>query len=156
MLLDSLLHFSRVGRGEFPFTEVNLDTILAQALEVVKTRLYETGVDVYRRDPLGRARGNEERLIEVFANLLTNAAKYNDKPQKVIEIGIERQPAPQGAGPDETVFYVRDNGIGITKEQMPHIFQIFRRLHARDAYGGETGVGLTVVKRIIERHGGQI
>jgi signal transduction histidine kinase len=115
--------------------------------------------------------------------LITNAAKYNDKPEKWVEIGVqpytpsslrgEEQegmnggPSAFGTSPSvylpreeqETtlpVFYVRDNGIGIAVEDLPAIFQIFRRLHGREEYGGGTGTGLTIVKRIIERHGERI
>lgn len=101
-------------------------------------------------------RCNVERLAEVFSNLLTNAVKYNDKPHKRIDVGVRHQPALPGEPSGERIFYVRDNGIGIAAEDIPNIFQIFRRLHGRDAYGGGTGVGLTLVKRIIERHGGRI
>ncbi len=182
-LLNSLLHFSRIGRGEFPMTEASLDDILARSLELVNARLKETGVEVRVRGPLGSARCNVERLVEVFTNLITNAAKYNDKPEKWVEIGVqpytpsslrgEEQegmnggPSAFGTSPSvslpreeqETtlpVFYVRDNGIGIAVEDLPAIFQIFRRLHGREEYGGGTGTGLTIVKRIIERHGERI
>ena len=152
-LLDSLLHFSRVGRGEFPIAEANLDEIVTRALEMVSARITETGAEVRIHGPLGRVPCNAERLVEVFSNLLSNAAKYNDKPYKVIEVGVHSS-TPMSAG--ETVFYVRDNGIGIAAERIPAVFQIFHRLHGQEAYGGGTGVGLTLVKRIIERHGGRI
>ncbi len=168
-LLDSLLHFSRLGRVEFPVTETNLDDVVTRALEMVGARLQETGVEVRIQRPLGRARCNGERFTEVFSNLLTNAAKYNDKADKRIEVGSAHPDAyagsrgsasvlhqPLASRLQSPVFYVRDNGIGIAAEQIPHIFQIFRRLHGHDAYGGGTGVGLTLVKRIIERHGGRI
>lgn len=155
-LLNSLLHFSRVGREEFSMAEANLDDILARSLELVGARLKETGAEVRVHGPLGRARCNSERVVEVFTNLITNAAKYNDKPQKVIDIGVQRPSTRNGESAGEAVFYVRDNGIGIAEEDVPAIFQIFRRLHTREAYGGGTGTGLTIVKRIIERHGGRL
>jgi len=156
VLLDSLLHFSRVGREEFPMASANLDEILARSLDLVNSRIKETGAEVRVHDSLGYARCNTERLVEVFTNLITNAAKYNDKPRKLIEIGVQRSPNANGAGVDEVVYYVRDNGIGIAADDVPAIFQIFRRLHAREEYGGGTGAGLTIVKRILERHGGRI
>ena len=89
--------------------------------------------------------------------------KYNDKPKKWIEIGYGSVPDAQIPGHEDdrrpgrsTVFHVRDNGIGIPEKHHDAIFRIFKRLHARDEFGGGTGVGLTIVKKIIERHGGRI
>ena len=104
------------------------------------------------------------RVGEVLRNLITNSMKYNDKPEKWIEIGHGIDLGLDAMKPKEdepfaghhTVFYVRDNGIGIPEKHFEAIFRIFKRLHARDEFGGGTGVGLTIVKKIIERHGGQI
>jgi two-component system, chemotaxis family, sensor kinase Cph1 len=87
----------------------------------------------------------------VFANLITNALKYTDLPagERWIEIGWR-----DGSG--DRLFYVSDNGIGIEEHQLEHVFGIFRRLHARDAYGGGSGAGLTIARRTIERLGGQL
>jgi two-component system, chemotaxis family, sensor kinase Cph1 len=93
----------------------------------------------------------------VFANLVTNAIKYNDKPQRWIEIGVVETPR-RGAGDAarEPTLYVRDNGIGIPDRHLETVFRIFKRLHARDQYGGGTGAGLTIVRKIIERHNGRV
>ncbi len=85
----------------------------------------------------------------MFHNLITNAVKYNDKPAKWVEVGYR-----DGDGP--AVFYVRDNGMGIPARHHDAVFRIFKRLHGRDKFGGGTGAGLTIVKKIIERHGGRI
>jgi light-regulated signal transduction histidine kinase (bacteriophytochrome) len=92
--------------------------------------------------------GDRVRLHELFENLIINAVKYNDKAEKWIEIGYEEQ-AP-------TVFFVRDNGIGIEPRYHEIIFRIFKRLHTSDQFGGGTGAGLTIAKRIVERHGGRM
>lgn len=76
--------------------------------------------------------------------------KYNDKPERWIEVGWENSTE---LGP---VFYVADNGIGIALADQEYVFQIFKRLHVRTEYGGGSGVGLTIVRRMIERHGGRI
>ena len=86
----------------------------------------------------------------MFRNLIINAMKYNDKPEKWIEIGWRR-----GRRPAPPVFYVRDNGIGIPEKHHDAVFRIFKRLHGRDKFGGGTGAGLTIVKKIVERHHGQ-
>jgi two-component system, chemotaxis family, sensor kinase Cph1 len=88
------------------------------------------------------------RIREALTNLVANAIKYNDKPQRWVEIGIEPGDTP--------VIFVGDNGIGIPERYHERIFQIFRRLHTRDEFGGGTGAGLTIAKRTIERHGGRI
>jgi two-component system, chemotaxis family, sensor kinase Cph1 len=100
-------------------------------------------------------------LGEVYRNLITNAVKYNAKPSKWIEIGSRpdtRSPKTDGVPylRRSTVFYVRDNGLGIPEKHFEVIFRIFKRLHEREAFGGGTGVGLTIVKKVIERHGGEI
>jgi signal transduction histidine kinase len=90
--------------------------------------------------------------------------KYNDKEEKWIEIGFhanEGETATNGHGSPSPqrkpiVFYVRDNGIGIPEKHRDSVFRIFRRLHGRDKYGGGTGAGLTVVKKVVERHEGKI
>jgi two-component system, chemotaxis family, sensor kinase Cph1 len=85
----------------------------------------------------------------------------NDKPEKWIEIGpvIDGGTSPgvaEALTAGQAVMYVKDNGIGIPANRQEQVFQIFRRLHNRDAYGGGTGVGLTIAKKIVERHRGRI
>ena len=99
------------------------------------------------------------RITEVFRNLITNAVKYNDKPEKWIEIGFQHNgqtDTGDHVSKNGLVFYIRDNGIGIREKHQKSVFRIFKRLHARDKYGGGTGAGLTFVKKILERHGGRI
>jgi light-regulated signal transduction histidine kinase (bacteriophytochrome) len=105
------------------------------------------------------------RISEVYFNLIANAVKYNDKEHKWVEIGYQmtdnRTDGTSGAahsggrsaGP---VLYVRDNGIGIQERHYDRIFSIFQRLHAREKFGGGIGAGLTIVKKIVERHNGKI
>ncbi len=100
----------------------------------------------------------------MFQNLIVNALQYNDNTDKWVEIGchdtrrwacVRLSPeAPRVEG--DLVCYVRDNGIGIEKKYHSRIFKIFNRLHARNDYGGGTGAGLTIVRKIIDYHGGRI
>jgi chemotaxis family two-component system sensor kinase Cph1 len=98
----------------------------------------------------------------VLANLITNAVKYGGHPHPVIEISTCRLDETQRGLPSHSaaksapVICVRDNGIGIAPEHREVIFDIFRRLHPRGAYGGGAGAGLTIARRIAERHGGAL
>jgi light-regulated signal transduction histidine kinase (bacteriophytochrome) len=150
-LLDSLLYYSRLSRTEFTPAEIDMDRALTDALDLSTSRLREYGVQVRRPRPLPKARADFDRMSEVFANLIGNAIKYNDKPERWVEIGYR-----DGAAQEPVVDYVRDNGIGIAAEHRDLIFRIFKRLHERDKFGGGVGAGLTIVRKIIERHGGRI
>ena len=145
----SLLRFSRVGRGDLEIADVDLDAVVQDVLDVLRGLIESRKVEVLVPRPLPRVRGDRVRLAEVYTNLVTNAMKYNDKPSRWIEIGWES--APEGP-----VLHVSDNGIGIPEKHHQSVFRIFKRLHGRDQFGGGTGAGLTIVKKIVERHGGRI
>jgi signal transduction histidine kinase len=153
-LIDSLLQFSRLGRVDLAIDRVDLNDIVAEVLDSLAITLQEEKVEIRVPRPLPKVRADRVRVGEIFANLVVNALKYNDKPQKWIEIGTTQNGSPLGAGPP--VFYVRDNGIGIPEKHYDAVFRIFKRLHGRDQFGGGTGAGLTIVKKIVERHHGQI
>jgi two-component system, chemotaxis family, sensor kinase Cph1 len=102
------------------------------------------------------------RVREVLVNLLSNALKYNDNAGKRVEVGFVetgvsalRSTFPAGTE-GQTVYYVRDNGIGIAARHLEQVFKMFKRLHGREEYGGGTGAGLTIVRKLVERHGGQV
>lgn len=161
-LLDSLLHFSRVGRVALQLERVELGEVVAEALEIVTARRTDQSTEIIIPRPLPTAFVDRIRAREVFVNLISNALKYNDKPRRIVEIGYlapeevgERGQAPAEAAHHD-VYYVRDNGIGIQAKHYEQIFRMFRRLHARDQYGGGAGAGLTIAKKLIERHHGQI
>lgn len=164
-LIESLLYYSRVGRVDLSFKPTNLQEMLDQVLDTLQPRLEEVQMKVRIPRPLPVMKCDRVRVGEIFTNLISNAIKYNDKPFKWVEIGfLNPQPQPTSTNINETVtemhtpiiFYVRDNGIGIREKHFETIFRIFKRLHARDDFGGGTGAGLTIVKKIIERHGGYI
>jgi len=145
----AILNYSRIGRADLPTEETDMNSLLRDVLDSLQFSLDESHVAVWIPRPLPAVRCDKVRIAEVFQNLISNAVKYNDKIEKWIEIGYNG---------DETkpVFYVRDNGIGIAEKHFKNIFKIFKRLHSKNLYGGGTGAGLTIVKKIIERHGGKI
>jgi PAS domain S-box-containing protein len=165
-LIDSLLEYSRVGRVDLAIGEIDLNAVVHEAIESLSISLRQAGVPIRIPQPLPTLRCDKARIGEVFRNLITNAMKYNDKEDKWMEIGWLdsrcRGPAEPSNGtscqsaPAAPVLYVRDNGIGIAERYHESIFRIFKRLHGRDKYGGGTGAGLTIARRIIERHGGRI
>ena len=164
-LLDSLLEFSRVGRLSFAFMETDLQELVAEVLDSLRITIQERSVEVRIPRPLPRVRCDRVRIGEVFRNFITNALKYNDKATPWIELGFRTSHELPSAVPEDRAnntnaegltFYVRDNGIGIRDKHFEGIFRIFKRLHGRDKFGGGTGVGLTIIKKIVERHGGRV
>ncbi|MEH1820247.1 MAG: ATP-binding protein [Nostoc sp.] len=150
-LINSLLHFSRLGRAELIRQSVNLKELVPQVIATLTISRPQSEVEFRIPQPFKTIQGDRAQINELFSNLISNAIKYNDKPQKWVEIGFI-----EGATSTSLTFYVRDNGIGISKEHLDKIFEIFRRLHGRDEFGGGTGVGLTIARKIVERHGGRI
>jgi signal transduction histidine kinase len=151
-LIDSLHQFSRLGRVELAVAPTDLGAVLDGVLEGLRSTLEEKRVEVRAPRPLPTVSCDRVRVGEIFHNLILNAVKYNDKPHRWVEVGVTAPARP--GGPD--VFYVRDNGIGIRERHLEAIFRVFNRLHASDQYGGGTGVGLSIAKRVVERHGGRI
>jgi len=154
VLIDSLLHFSRLGRVDLAIDDIDLNEVVAEVVDSLAIHLRESGVEIRRPRPLPVVRCDRVRVRELLYNLIVNAAKYNDKPEKWIEIGFVASLEKGSGGPP--AIYVRDNGIGIQEKHFDSIFRIFKRLHGRDKFGGGTGAGLTIVKKIVERHNGRI
>ncbi|MFN6570251.1 ATP-binding protein [Dendronalium sp. ChiSLP03b] len=149
-LIDSLLHFSRLGRVDLSMQQTDLNSVISQSLDLLSARIEEMDVEIRIPRLLPAVYCDRIQVGEVFNNLIANAIKYNDKAKKWIEIGyIDNPPAP-------ITFYVRDNGIGIREKHFQAIFRIFKRLHSPSKYGGGTGAGLTIAKKIVERHRGKI
>ena len=149
-LVDDLLYFSRLGRQDLAAQKVDLNGVIRDIDLMMETTLREMNAKIVVPAPLPAIVCDVPRVTEVFRNLITNAVKYNDKPDKRVEVGVARH---EGKVP---VFYVRDNGIGIEPRFFSDIFRIFKRLNEEDDSVKGTGVGLTFVKKIIERHGGRI
>ena len=136
-----------MGRVTNPATSVNLADLTQEAIELTGGRLPRNDVQIDVAPDLPVLYGDRTRLREVMQNLLDNALKsMGDQPDPRIEVGV-RQDA------EETVCYVRDNGIGIEPDYHDRIFGLFEKLDQRTE---GTGVGLALVKRIMEVHGGRV
>jgi light-regulated signal transduction histidine kinase (bacteriophytochrome) len=150
-LIDSLLHFSRLGRVELVLQKVDINSVVKNVLDVLKISRKEDNVKIYIPRYLPIVRCDRVQIQELFTNLIGNAIKYNDNSEKWVEIGYL-----DISSPESVVFYIKDNGIGIREKHKEAIFRIFKRLHTANKYGGGTGAGLTIAKKIVERHGGKI
>lgn len=147
-LIESLLQYSRTGRVELVLEPTNLDVLVEEALIPCRHLLEKAGTELRRPVLLGNAVCDRVRTREVLTNLISNALKYNDKDRRWVEIGMEDSHPRR--------YYVKDNGIGISEDSIDRIFEIFRRMHDRDKFGGGNGAGLTIARRTIERHGGKL
>ncbi|WP_036483780.1 ATP-binding protein [Myxosarcina sp. GI1] len=164
-LIDSLLQYSRLGRTELQIRSVNLNVLVAGVLDLLKISKRDKQVEFNIPRPLPTVNCDRTQVSELFTNLISNGIKYNKNTKKIIEIGyLDEDDAIVSEKMQEysnrfelpTIFYVRDNGIGIREKHLDTIFRIFKRLHGQNKYGGGTGAGLTITKKIVERHGGEI
>lgn len=146
--IRDLLQYSRVGTQRRPFEAVDTAALLRQVLENFRFALEEVGGKVVLEEPLPTVMGDPMQLAQLFQNLIGNALKFrSQEPPRIrvsasVEGGMAR-------------FTVQDNGIGLDPADAGRIFVIFQRLHSRDEYEG-TGIGLSICKKIVERHGGRI
>lgn len=156
-LIESLLHFSRLGRVELSFQTTNLNELVNNVIEVLNISLKEDKANIRISQILPAIECDRIQVSEVFSNLISNAIKYNNKVDKFVEIGyLDPEHKSDNSQTNSFIFYVRDNGIGIREKHLETIFRLFKRLHAPNRYGGGTGAGLTIAKKIVERHGGKI
>jgi PAS domain S-box-containing protein len=146
-LINDLLAFSRVGTRGKPFGLVSSEAALAQAVRNLQFSIEENMARV-THDPLPNVLADESQLVQLFQNLIGNAIKFHSDQVPQVHISVE-------SGPQEWVFALRDNGIGIDPQYFERIFVLFQRLHERSAYSG-TGIGLSICKKIVQRHGGRI
>jgi len=148
-LLDGLLEYSRIGRLHTQAVAVDVRKVIDRVLHDLQLEIADTGATIHVPEYLPTVLYPEVRLSQIFSNLLSNALKFiaaGKTPE--ITIGCTEQARYYR-------FTVCDNGIGIAPEHFERIFEIFKRLHTREEYPG-TGAGLTIVKKIVESHGGQI
>ncbi|TQS43858.1 sensor histidine kinase [Cryptosporangium phraense] len=146
-LINDLLAFSRVGRTTGEFEDVSLDGVLDRALTSLGSTIDESDA-VIQSDPLPEVRGNAILLTQVFQNLIGNAIKFHGMAAPRVRITVEERDGVYE-------FACSDNGIGIEPQYAERVFVIFQRLHGKDQYDG-TGIGLAMVRKIIEHHGGRI
>ena len=146
-LLDELLELSRIGRLGTPPVEMSLFEVASEAVGLVTGQIAERGVKVEISEDLPSMIGDRPRMVEVFQNLLDNAVKYiGDNVEGLVEVGVRD-------GESQQVVYVKDNGMGINMGYHDKVFGLFDQL---DASAGGTGIGLALVKRIIDVHGGKV
>jgi len=149
MLIQDLLELSRIGKMMSPPKEVPASEIIQEVLDELRFQIEKRGIELVVAENLPSIYCDRKRMEIVFSNLIDNSIKYmGDTQDPKIEIGYEDKG-------DVHLFFVKDNGIGIEEKYHDKIFVLFQRLHdLRDVEG--TGVGLTIVKKIIESHHGTI
>jgi signal transduction histidine kinase len=146
-LLEELLEMSRVGRVVNPSVNVTFNELVEDALNAVAGSISESGVEVRVDDAAISLHGDRQRLVEIWQNLVENSVKYlGDRKSPLIEVGVE-------ADGEETLFFVRDNGIGIDPRYKEKIFGLFEKL---DPKTEGSGLGLALVKRIVALYHGAI
>ena len=147
-MIQGLLEYSRIDKTDTGFKETNMNLKVEKAIENLQSIINESSAEI-THDNLPAVVANPNQMIRIFQNLISNAIKFR-KPQYPPKIHISCKKKK-----DEYIFSVSDNGIGIEKQYIDRIFEVFKRLHTMDEYEG-TGIGLAIVKRIIEHHGGKI
>jgi len=147
-LLDALLQYATIGKSDEDLEIIPLQKSVEVALVHLKVRIEETGASIDVGD-LPEARVYPSQMVQLFQNLISNALKFRrpDTPP-VVRIYSEKKDG-------FWVIHVHDNGIGIPEQSKERVFEIFQRLHGRAEYEG-TGIGLSICKKIVERHGGTI
>jgi light-regulated signal transduction histidine kinase (bacteriophytochrome) len=146
-LINDLLDYSRVERFGKSLSPTNAERALNLALKNLQMLIEENHADI-TYDPMPMVMADSVQLIQVFQNLIGNALKFHSEQPPRIHIGAEKVA-------HDWRFSVRDNGIGIDPQYFERIFLVFQRLHTRRESPG-TGIGLSLCKKIVERHGGQI
>ncbi len=146
-LIKDLLSYSRVNTRGNEFIHVESKEIIETVLDNLALLIQDKNAEITYEE-LPAIYGDETQLIQLFQNLINNSIKFNDKTIPMVHISVKDEG-------DKFLFKVEDNGIGIPADQRDRIFTIFQRLHTSDEYSG-TGIGLSICKRIIERHRGNI
>jgi signal transduction histidine kinase len=146
-LIDDLLTLSRVGTGGRPFTATDLNVVLNDVRANLQVSIQQSGASIVSV-PMPTITADPVQMTQLFQNLIGNGIKFRGEQPPVIQVSAERKN-------EAWQFAIRDNGIGIEAQYFERIFLLFQRLHTRREYPG-TGIGLTICKKIVERHGGRI
>lgn len=147
-LINDILEYSRVERKGKAFDAIKLDNVLKAVRFNLQKTIADNNVELIHPEELPVIKADYSQITSLFQNLVDNAIKFRSNNKPVIEIGYTEQK-------NKYTFFVKDNGIGIEKKYYDRIFVIFQRLNNRNEYPG-TGIGLSICKKIVERHGGKI
>jgi light-regulated signal transduction histidine kinase (bacteriophytochrome) len=147
-LIDDLLVFSRLGRQELKTTGIKMEEMAKAAFEELKPTIQKREVR-FKVESLPTGYGDRSMIHQVFVNLLSNAVKFT-RPKETAIIKVEGK--SEG---DESIYSIKDNGVGFDMQYVNKLFGVFQRLHSSEEFEG-TGVGLAIVQRIIHRHGGRV
>jgi two-component system, chemotaxis family, sensor kinase Cph1 len=146
MIMD-LLEYSRVANKEIQFTDVDLEEVIDKIKSNLNILIEEHSATI-NYDSLPTIRSDENQMLILLQNLISNAIKYRSEETPQIHISAEKQA-------NQYIFGVKDNGIGIDPKHLERIFTIFQRLHTHEEYEG-SGIGLSIAQRIVHQHGGEI
>ena len=146
-LIDDLLAYTRVDAKVVEFRCVDMNAVVATTMDLLKVTIDENGADM-KIAHLPSVSADPSQMLQVMRNLISNAIKFHGSERPTVLVSATR-------GINEWIFAVKDNGIGLKMDYAERIFQMFQRLNPRDEYVG-TGVGLAIVKKIVERHGGRV
>jgi PAS domain S-box-containing protein len=149
-LIDDLLSYARVARVRNPYENASTAALAAEAVAGLGGAIEESKARVTISPALPEIYCDPVKIRQLFQNLISNAIKYNDKTAPEVKVEAEK------FGEYYWKFSVSDNGIGIPSQYFEEIFRMFKRLHGRQEFGGGTGAGLAIVKKIVEEHSGKI
>lgn len=145
-LIDDILKFSRTGRLELTFSEIDMEKLAREVIAELQPAGGKLQVEI---EPIPPARGDNAMMHQVFVNLLSNAIKFSSSRENAtVKVG-------GSIAGNESVYFVRDNGVGFDMQYADKLFGVFQRLHGVSEFEG-TGIGLAIVKRIVTRHGGRV
>ncbi len=146
-MINDLLDYSRVANREREFNNVNFNKVLEQTKLNLKSSINDTNASI-TYNPLPTLFGDEQLMVQLFQNLISNSIKYRSNETPKIEISVLKES-------NHYLFKVEDNGIGMSPKNLERIFTIFQRLHTKDEYEG-TGIGLAIAQKIVHQHDGHI
>jgi light-regulated signal transduction histidine kinase (bacteriophytochrome) len=147
-LIDDLLAFSKLGRKQVTFADINRDALVKAVKDDLLADDTENKI-VFKISDLPPSKGDQSLIKQVWVNLISNAIKYSKHTLEThIEVGAYEKAA-------QVVYYVKDNGAGFDMQYYDKLFGVFQRLHSQDEFEG-TGIGLAIVQRIVARHDGAV